>query len=261
MKKVAIVIVLALVGGGAYLYFQKPDTFKEYTEKITDQVEKLIAGSDFEKLEKYGKEFTKRGLEEAEDKDEYIGNLADSYTTTNYLDPDGGRVILGNDGKDAQVLFFTFPETAEGIIVTLAKENWKHFFEEEQEFLESGDVESEYAIGSWKTADGKTEILIHRKDLEVLPAVEDMEQDVQKAISDFRGVVKTKVSMEEKWDELDDEKNFCFDKNRYNEIVSDMDDLKKQAEELTKKAKELIAKIPAAQVALIRKELDGASLE
>ena len=261
MKKLGIVILLVIVGGGAYLYFQEPEKFKELTDQVTDQVENLIAGSNWMKLENYGKDFTKQGLSEGDEKEGYLGRIQEKLTLTAYNDSDTGTVLVANDGKDAVALYFTFSETADGDIVKISKEQWSHFFGKEVEFLENGEAEGEYAIGSWETKGGNINILIHHKDLELIPPVNEMPEDAQTAISTFRGIVKQKVDMEKRWDTLSDEKHFCFDANRFKEIVSEMDDLKKQAEELTKKAKELIGKMPQAQVALIRKELDGASFE
>ena len=261
MKKLAIVIVLAIVGGGAYMYFQKPEQFKEITSQVTNKVETLIAGSNWLKLEKYGKEFTKKGLEEADEKEGYVGNLKEKFTLNEFTDGDTGTLQLAQDGTEVHALYFSYSETADGDIVTISKEQWSHFFGDEVEFLESGQAEGEYAKGFWETKDGNINILIHRKDAELLPPVADMPEETQTAVSDFRELVKKKVSMEAQWEKLGEEKHFCFDGNRFKEIVSEMDSLKKQAEELTKKAKELMAKMPQAQVAIIRRELDGASFE
>ena len=257
MQKLGVLILLIVVGGGAYLYFQEPEKFKE----ITDKVETLIAGSNFLKLEQYGKDFNKLGLTEGDEKEGYVGRIQEKLTLTEFNDADTGTVLLASDGKDAVALEIAFSETADGDIVKVAKDQWKHFFGAEVEFLESGEAEGEYALGSWKTEGGNINVLIHAKSLELIPLVSDMEQDVQAAVAEFRSVVKKKVAMEKQWEKLGDEKHFCFDTKRFKEIVSEMDDLKKQAEELTKKAKELIGKMPQAQVALIRKELDGASFE
>lgn len=261
MKKLALLIVIALIGGGAYLYFQEPEKFKEITDTVTDKVGKLIAGSDFQKLKNYEKDFAKSGLTEGEEKEGYVSNLKEQFILKEFTDDSDGVIKLANDGTDVNVMFISYPETSEGKMVQISKEQWKHFFEEEVEFLENGEKESEHANGKWKNVNGRTEIVIYKKDLELLPAVKEMPQEVQSAISEFRQLVKNKVSMEEKFQKLDDEKHFCFDENRFKEIVSEMDDLKKQAEALTKKAREVMAKIPQAQVAMIRKELDGASLE
>lgn len=257
MKKFGVVILLALVGGGAYLYFQEPEKFKE----LTDKVENLIAGANWLKLDQYGKDFTKKGLTQGDEKEGYLGRIQEKLTLNEYNDSETGSVLIANDGKDAVALYFTFSETADGDILKVSKEQWKHFFGKEVEFLDSGEAEGEYALGSWETKGGNITIFIHHKSLELIPTVDEMEPEVQTAVSDFRDVVKQKVSMEKRWEKLGDEKHFCFDANRFKEIVSEMDSLKKQSEELTKKAKELIGKIPQAQVALIRKELDGASFE
>jgi len=261
MKKVIIFVVIAAIGGGAYMYFQEPEKFKELVDTAKDQVETLITGSDWQKLEKYGKEFSKKGLEEGEEKDGYLASLKDQFTIAEYTDSADGVLKLAHDGSNPQAMFISYPETSEGDMVAVSKEQWKHFFGEEVEFLEQGNAEAEHAHGNWKTVDGKTEITIYRPDLEKLPAVKEMPKEVQTAISEFRELVKEKVDMTAKYDKLDDEKQFCLDKTRFKEIVTEIDSLKKRAEEVTKKAKELMAKIPQAQVALIRKELDGASLE
>ena len=261
MKKLAIVIVLAVVGGGAYMYFQKPEQFKEITSQVTNKVESLIAGSNWLKLKNYSKEFTKKGLEEIDEKEGYVGKLKEKFTINEFSDSDTGTLLLANDGAEAHALYFTYSETADGDIVKISKEQWAHFFEKEVEFLESGEAESEHAIGTWETVDGNINILIHRKDAEVLPPVKEMAEETQTAISQFTTLVKEKVDMEKRWVKLGDEKHFCFDSNRFKEIVSEMDGLKKHAEELTKKAKELMAKMPQAQVAIIRREFDGASFE
>ena len=261
MKKVIIFIVIAAIGGAAYMFFQEREKFDELLETAKDQVDTLITGSDWQKLEKYAKDFKKKNLEEAEEKDAYIANLKEKFTVTEYKDAADGVLKLAHDGSQPQAMFISYPEASEGDIVAVSKEQWKHFFGEEVEFLEKGSAEGEHAEGSWATVNGNTEILINRKELEKLPEVKEMPKEVQTAISDFRTLVKEKVEMTAKYNELDDEKQFCLDKTRFKEIVSEIDSLKKRAEELTKKAKELMAKIPQAQVALIRKELDGASLE
>jgi len=257
MKKIAVLIVLALAGGGAYLYFQEPEKFKE----ITSHVENLIAGSDWLKLKNYDKELTKQGLTDGGEKEGYISNLKEKFTLKSYKDSGDGELVLASGGTDAQAMKISYSETSEGGMVKISKEQWKHFFGKEVEFLESGEAESEHAMGNWDTKSGKTVIVIHRKNLEKLPPVEEMPKEVQSAIQELRSVVKEKVAMETKWKKLDDEKHFCFDQVRFKEIVSEMDSLKKQAEALTKKAKVIIPKIPEAQIVLIRKELDGASIE
>ena len=261
MKKIIIFVVIAAIGGGAYMFFQEREKFDELLETAKDQVDTIITGSDWQKLEKYGKDFSKKGLEEGEEKDGYMANFKEEFTIAEYRDASDGVLKLAHDGSVPQAMLISYSETSEGEMVTVSKEQWKHFFGEEVEFLEDGSAEAEHAEGSWKTVDGMIEIVINRAELEKLPAVKEMPKEVQTAISEFRGLIKEKVDMTAKYDKLDDEKQFCLDKTRFKEIVSEIDSLKKRAEEVTKKAKELMAKIPQAQIALIRKELDGASLE
>ncbi len=257
MKKLAIIIVLALAGGGFYLYKYKP----EVIEDIQSQVEDMIGGSTWKEVKKFKADFKKAKFDEGDEKQGYIRDYKDELTQTFFTDDNGSKLTLLSIGDDAVGLIFSYSESAEEGIAKYAKKTWKGFMGEEASFSGEGSKTSEKAIGYWGVDEGRISFGLYKADLEKVPAVAELSAEVKDALNAIRGILEEKVKMEATWNQLDDERHHCFEKSRFEAIKAEMQALKEKAEKLTeefKKNKELISQ---AQLVQLQKEIDEGSIK
>ncbi len=257
MKNFGIIIFLLLIGGGAYFYFQKPDTLKEMTDKVSE----LAGGGNFKKFKTYKSEVEKDGLKEVKEEESLFADFKNKMILTEFSDNKGGNIKFANDGTDVELIAIIYPVNYKGKLVKFSKDLRKYFFQEEEEFKEKGAIEGKIANCEWSTTSGVLQIVIYRKELEKNSSVQELSKELQDAIDEFRQLVTEKVEMEAKFQALDDERHFCFDPERFKAIENEMAELKKKAQEMTIKAQELLTKIPEQHVAKVRSELDGTSLK
>jgi uncharacterized phage infection (PIP) family protein YhgE len=155
----------------------------------------------------------------------------------------------------------TFKDSSEGGIAKYTKKRWKGFFGEDASFSGEGSKTSDSAIGYWAVKDGLVTVEIYRSDLEKIPAVDELSDEVKDALNGIRDIIAEKVKMEVSWTQLDDERHHCFEKSRFVAIEEEMQALKEKAEALTEEFKKHKEHISQAQLASLQKELDKGSME
>jgi hypothetical protein len=254
MKKLVIIVVLGLIGGGVYLYMNP-----KALAKVQNEVNNLIAGTDWRDLKKYRQQFDKASLEEQEETEGYVSDFKDKMTQINFTDSDGGEVILAHTDDEPQAIILKFGSS--GDVATYAKSVWKDFFGKEASFSGEGKESSEFADGYFKTVDGKSVVEIFRKDLERLVPVAELPEEVKNAITSLKEIISEKVKMEKVWGELNDEKHHCFDQVRFKAITEQMEKMEATVAEMTATYKKAKTLIPHAQLVLIQEELDKGSIK
>jgi hypothetical protein len=257
MKKLGIVIVLAIIGGGAYIWFKKP----ELVEQIKGQVETMIAGQGWREMKNYREDFKKAKLKEAGEKDGFLKDFKEKMTQLTFEDGKGGEVTLVHLSSVPQALLLKFKSDSTSGVAGYAQSAWKQFFEGDADFSSSGKKSSEHAMAVWETNDGIVMLDIQKKDIEKLAPVEELPAEVKEAIAGIKSIITDKVKMEVDYVKLNDELNHCFDPVKFKELEKQLAEMKAKAVEMTDKYKELKKTIPHGQLVLIQKELDQGSIK
>ena len=255
MKNLIALIVLAAIGGGAYIYFYNP----ELKEQITSKVKEIITGSDFHKPEKYREELSKTGLEKTGEDLGFVGGFMDELDLISYRGSGSDRLILAYDEQATMIISCQFKENDSSLEDFISAE-YQRMFGKEPDFSVDDSIESKYAIAEWANNEGFVRLSIYRLDIEKLPDESSLPEEEQQDIKAFRELAQEKAKMEKEYDALDDELHFCFDKVRFDEISTRMKELKMKADEMSKTAKDYVSKIDKARVMLIKQEVEGSTL-
>jgi hypothetical protein len=253
MKKVLLlVVVAAVIGAGVYVAFfnQKLKT------ELTEQVSNLVTGSDFKSLSSYESDFEKAEIVFDHEKEGFVGGFSESLKMRFYKAADDSSILLACKESSVHVMKAEF-KLSSIPMKSFLEEDFQRMFKKEADFSVDGQVDSELFEASWNKKDGLVTVVVSHKKLPKIKSMSALSKEQQDQLVKLKELITQKMSMETKWQELEDSKHQAIDPKRFQEITSRMAELKTQAVELSKTAKAIMKDLPMQQVIALKDKMEG----